>query len=220
MKCQNCSVSYQVQEQQVNIRPAGYTVAAHWVVSWTFCASCHQPNISLQATPFDNSDPGKTKLDKTLIYPAHPMTENAPNAVTLDIAKDFNEALAVLPHSAKASAALSRRCLQAILSEQGFKQSNLVKQIDAAQNGVGAVALPSYISEHFDAIRNFGNFSAHPITDITQLQVVPVEPHEAEWSLDILRDLFDHYYVKPALAKKQKAALDAKLTAAGKPPSK
>jgi len=32
--------------------------------------------------------------------------------------------------------------------------------------------------------------------------------------------MFDHYYVKPAQAAARKAALDAKLTAAGKPLSK
>ena len=71
-----------------------------------------------------------------------------------------------------------------------------------------------------DAIRNFGNFSAHPITDQTSLQVIDVEEHEAEYCLDILDAVFDHYYVRPEHAKKQRAALDAKLKAAGKPPSK
>jgi hypothetical protein len=47
-----------------------------------------------------------------------------------------------------------------------------------------------------------------------------VEPHEAEWCLEIIKELFDHFYVGPAIAKAKKAALDAKLAAAGKPPSK
>jgi hypothetical protein len=47
-----------------------------------------------------------------------------------------------------------------------------------------------------------------------------VEPGEAEWCLEILEEMFDHYYVKPEQAKARKAALDAKLLAAGKPPSK
>jgi hypothetical protein len=71
-----------------------------------------------------------------------------------------------------------------------------------------------------DAIRTFGNFSAHPITDQTTLQIVAVEPNEAEWCLEILEDMFDHYYVRPAHAAARKADLDAKLAAAGKPPSK
>ena len=69
-------------------------------------------------------------------------------------------------------------------------------------------------------IRNFGNFSAHQITDQTTLQVLAVDPGEAEWCLDILEEMFDHYYVKPAEAKARKAALDEKLAAAGKPRSK
>lgn len=81
-------------------------------------------------------------------------------------------------------------------------------------------ALPQSLHDTVDGIRNFGNFSAHPIDDKTSLQVIEVEPHEAEWCLDILDELFDHFYVKPATAKAKKAALDAKLATAGKPPSK
>jgi len=60
----------------------------------------------------------------------------------------------------------------------------------------------------------------HPINDKTSLQIIDVEPQEAEWCLEILEALFDYFYVAPAAAKKKKAALDAKLTAAGKPTSK
>jgi glutaredoxin len=41
-------------------------------------------------------------------------------------------------------------------------------------------ALPHELRETVDAIRNFGNFSAHPIDDKTTLQVTDVESHEAE----------------------------------------
>jgi hypothetical protein len=79
--------------------------------------------------------------------------------------------------------------------------------------------LPRAIHQTVDAIRNFGNFSAGPINDKTSLQVIEVEPEEAEWCLQILEDLFEHFYVGPAAAAAKKAALDAKLKAAGKPPS-
>ena len=65
-------------------------------------------------------------------------------------------------------------------------------------------ALPQGLHEIIDAIRQFGNFSAHPITDITSLQVIDVEPEEAEWCLEIIEGLFDHYYVKPAEEQEQK----------------
>ena len=49
---------------------------------------------------------------------------------------------------------------------------------------------------------------------------IDVEPEEAEWCLEILEALFDHFYVEPEKAKAKKAALNDKLKAAGKPPSK
>jgi hypothetical protein len=107
------------------------------------------------------------------------------------------------------------------LEEHGYKQRNLVDQIDAALSESDPTkALPTGLRANLDAIRNFGNFSAHRLTDMTTLQVIPVEPAEAEWCLDLLVDCFDHYYVKPAEAKRRKAELDKKLAAAGKPPSK
>src|SRR5271169_5669088 len=69
-----------------------------------------------------------------------------------------------------------------------------------------------------DAIRNFGNFAAQKITDQTSLQVIDVEPTEAEYCLDVLDSVFDHYYVRPAQAKRVKDALNVKLAAAKKPP--
>jgi hypothetical protein len=69
-------------------------------------------------------------------------------------------------------------------------------------------------------IRHFGNFSAHPTEDVTTLQIIDVEPGEAEWCLDILEDMFEHFYVRPADAAARNTALDAKLAAAGKLPSK
>jgi hypothetical protein len=81
-------------------------------------------------------------------------------------------------------------------------------------------ALPHKLRETVDAIRNFGNFSAHPIDDKTTLQVIDVEPHEAEWCLETIEELFEYFYVGPAAAKAKKAGLNAKLAAGGKPPAK
>jgi Domain of unknown function (DUF4145) len=114
-----------------------------------------------------------------------------------------------------------RRCLQTILRNQGYAQRDLAHLIDALLGEQDlAKAIPTALRETVDAIRNFGNFSAHPVTDQTTLQIIPVEPHEAEWCLEILEEMFDHYYVRPAQAAARKAALNAKLAAAGKPKSK
>ena len=108
-----------------------------------------------------------------------------------------------------------------MLHAHGYKANDLAKEIDLLLNEADPrKALPHKLRETVDAIRNFGNFSAHPIDDKTTLQVIDVEPHEAEWCLETIEDLFEHFYVGTAAAKAKKAALNAKLAAGGKPPAK
>lgn len=115
-----------------------------------------------------------------------------------------------------ASAALSRRCLQAIIREKaGIKRKDLSQEISDL---LSSKALPSHIAESLDAIRNIGNFAAHPIKSTSTGEVVEVEPGEAEWNLDVIELLFDFYFVAPARTAARKDALNQKLIDAGKPP--
>ncbi|MNW16378.1 hypothetical protein D3C71_2152140 [compost metagenome] len=66
-------------------------------------------------------------------------------------------------------------------------------------------------------MRVIGNFAAHAQKSINSGEILPVEPHEAEWNLDVLDMLFDFCYVQPAKTAARRAALDAKLAEAGKP---
>jgi len=70
-------------------------------------------------------------MEELLAFPKGKFRKFTPAEVPKNIKKDYEEACAVLPVSEKASAALSRRCLQAVLREQGYKQHDLAKQIDA-----------------------------------------------------------------------------------------
>lgn len=155
---------------------------------------------------------------KFYIVPRHSLRSPPPSEVPQVIAADYIEAATVLPYSPKASAALSRRCLQNILTAHGYQGRDLMKQVAAFINESDpAKVAPQSLRDTVDAIRNFGNFSAHPIDDKTTLQILDVEEHEAEWCLDILDEMFEHFYVRPAQAVARKAALNAKLGAAGKP---
>ena len=132
--------------------------------------------------------------------------------------QDFLEACDVIKSSPKASAALSRRNLQAILREKAnTKKKDLADQIDEV---ITLGLLPTHILEGLDAVRNIGNFAAHAIKSTSTGEIVEVELGEAEWNLDVLESLFDHYFVQPALTAKRRAALDAKLKDANKPPLK
>jgi len=124
----------------------------------------------------------------------------------------------VLADSAKASAALSRRCLQLLLrNKANVKHQDLVKEI---QELLDRGTLPSHIADSLDAVRHIGNFAAHPIKSKSTGEIVRVEAGEAEWNLDVLESLFDFYFVAPARTKARRDALNKKLTDAGKPPLK
>lgn len=190
-----------------------------WRTRMMTCPECRKDILSIGRAPGIGLDKSPTEWSQ--VYPQGSSRGPVSLDVPKPIATDYNEAAIVLAYSPKASAALSRRCLQAILRQAGYAQKDLAVQIDAVLNETDArKALPTGVHTMLDAIRNFGNFSAHPITDQTTSQIIDVEDHEAEYCLDILDALFDHYYVRPEEAKRRRAALDAKLSAAGKPPSK
>ena len=150
-----------------------------------------------------------------MVYPLGAIRKSAPKEVPTNISQDFNEACLVESLSSKASAALARRCLQNMLHEQGITKANLSQEIGEAMKN-----LPSHLSEAIDAIRNIGNFAAHPMKSTNSGDIIDVEEGETEWILDVLEQLFDFYYVQPAITKAKKAALDVKLQSVGKPPSK
>ena len=121
--------------------------------------------------------------------------------------QDLLEACKVLQDSPKASAALSRRCLQMVLRDKaGTKSKDLYDQIEEVAGKV-----PSHIGESLHAVRNIGNFAAHPLKSTNTGEIVEVENHEAEWNLDVLELLFDFYFVQPAIAAKRKADVNKKL---------
>jgi hypothetical protein len=136
-----------------------------------------------------------------------PMHESVP----ANLREDFLEAAAVLSISPKASAALARRCLQALLILQGAHSRDLKDQLDEIHP-----RLPSYVQSFVDNIRNLGNISAHPSQSHATGEILDVEPGEADWILELLEELFDHFYAKPAEAAARQSALSLKFADAGR----
>lgn len=211
MKCPHCGIAFHPNWQTHSL---GQDRIAKFLAEFCTCADCQTGIVKLTARGLF-----KTHEHTTYIaYPKHAPREPIDASIPPDFTEDYHEACAVLNDSAKASAALSRRCLQHILREQTkVKHSDLSKEIDEL---LGRNTLPSHLSEALDAIRNIGNFAAHPIKSTNTGEIVPVEPGEAEWCLDVLEQMFDYYFVGPAKTKAKKDALNQKLQDAGKPPMK
>ncbi|MBN9658611.1 MAG: DUF4145 domain-containing protein [Acidobacteria bacterium] len=153
-----------------------------------------------------------------MVVPRAVAAKVVPPEVPQPYRQDFTEAYVIVDDSPKASAALSRRCLQTILHEHvGIKKKNLEQEIDEL---LAKGSLPSHISDSLHMIRQVGNFAAHPMKSTNSGEIIEVEKGEAEWNLKVLEDLFDYYFVAPAKAKERKDALNKKLIEAGKPPIK
>jgi hypothetical protein len=149
-----------------------------------------------------------------MVYPPSSIRV-CPTDVPSPIRQDFEEACTVLPFSPKASAALSRRCLQQVLVDHhGARGNSLEKQIE---NFIETKQPPAHIEKQLHAVRQVGNFAAHRQKDQATGEILPVEPEEAEWNLEVLESLFDFTFVQPALAQKRTNELNQKLEAAGKP---
>ncbi len=205
MKCPHCRDSYFENVKTSNL---GTDVLGLWLLGQDQCPSCKKFIFTL-------SYPTGGGRRNMLVWPKGSMRPAPPKEVPQAFASDYQEASLVLPDSAKASAALSRRCLQNLLRDVAkVKRSDLYNEI---QELLGRGTLPSHIADALDAVRNIGNFAAHPIKSQHTGEVIDVEPGEAEWNLDVLESLFDFYFVQPAQLQAKKDALNKKLAEAGKP---
>jgi hypothetical protein len=193
-------------------------------IAYTFCPACSELIIVMReglyvADKDVNGNSEHEMLTETcneqLLYPkgyCRPVEEEVP----VKYAKDYREAAAILSISPKASAAMSRRLLQTLLRDEcKVKISDLAKEI---QEFIERPGIPSYLVDAIDAVRNVGNFAAHPLKNTNTGEIIDVENGEAEWLLEVLEAMFDYLFVQPQKLKKRKDKLNKKLKDIGKPP--
>lgn len=227
MKCPHCLVEFHAER---TITPIAYGEDGAWFIESILCPNpeCNKFILSLLDADFYETESGfeiyrssngnEAIRQRYLIRPKGINRASVPKEVPESIANDYAEACLVLHDSPKASAALSRRSLQNLLRESaGVRKGNLANEI---QEVLDSGKLPSHIADSIDAIRNIGNFSAHPLKSQSTGEIIKVEQGEAEWNLEVLEMLFDFYYVQPEKTRKRREALNSKLGEAGKPKMK
>jgi len=220
MKCPHCRVEF-------HDNPAGVPISVDkdggWLAVHQTCPACKRVIIHLSCgePAYDQFRrfQSLTRVRKgLLVYPKGAARPPCPAEVPDDLANDYGEACLVLGDSPKAAAALARRCLQHLLRHHvKVRPGNLAGEIQELLDRGG---IPSHLAEAIDGIRNIGNFAAHSMKSQASGEILPVEPGEAEWNLDVLEALFDFYFVQPEILKRKRDALNKKLGAAGKPPMK
>ncbi len=132
-----------------------------------------------------------------LILKRKPLSEHIPK----NYVKLYEESASVLPFSPGASAALSRTCLQLILRNYGKVTHG--KLFDEIQQVIDSKVLSSELTQTLDIIRKNGNNATHPNKNENSKEIIQVDKDEAEWGLEILDSLFDHYITRPHIQKEK-----------------
>lgn len=140
-----------------------------------------------------------------------------PEYVPKVIRDDYTEACAIRDLSPKASATLSRRCLQGMIRDfWKVSKSRLVDEIDAIRD-----KLDTETEAAIDAVWKIGNIGAHMEKDINV--IVDVDPKEAQLLIGLIELLVKDWYIAKhnrverlkeivAVGEAKKAAKDATPT--------
>lgn len=153
------------------------------------CPNCGQYTIKAIGTGEKVND-----VD-TFIRPVS-LSKHFPEYIPKAIRQDYEEACAIVNLSPKASATLSRRCLQGMIHDfWGITKQNLYKEIDELKDKI-----PPDLWTSIDALRQLGNIGAHmeKNTDI----IVDIDPNEAESLIKLIELLMKEWYVNREERKK------------------
>lgn len=218
MKCPHCNLSISFEEAHEGTwsnNEDDFEVTTYGL-SYGHCPSCERLIVIFKQGEqwLEGASLQYKETSYEIIYPkfsARQVESEVPDRYK----KDFLESSAVLLVSPKASAALSRRILQDIFHQElKIKKRNLEQEIEEF---IQRTDVPSYLSEAVDAVRNIGNFAAHPLKNTNTGEIVEVEAGEAEWLLEVNEALFDFVFVQPKRLADRKNNLNAKLVGMGKP---
>lgn len=190
-RCPYCGVEFTEKGDNTKIRTidygrdegelaiTGYTWLNHEIrARYHCCPACE--GYSVQIIGFDHAF--------SLTYPPY-IGITLPDYIPEAIRTDYVEACSILDASPKASATLSRRCLQGMIRDfWGVKAKNLADEIDLIKDKISA-------DEYrvLNGIRRLGNIGAHMEKDVNL--IVDIDPGEAQKLIKVLELLFKDWYI-------------------------
>lgn len=183
-------------------------------VQYGCCSFCKSLIVAVKLT----GPPGSR-----LLWPQEVLADRAPASVEPEIKSDYDEARHVLAFSAKASAALSRRCLQHVLRKKlGIKNATLEREISEART---REEFSKPTRDALDHVRRVGNWAAHPTYGRGEqdtgrelespdadpaLVLIEVTPKEARYTLEVVELVFRDLYDLPSRFKNMEERLARK----------
>jgi hypothetical protein len=175
---------------------------------FTLVASLHESELvpgsrSMTSGTGPREDMKSEKQGWSLIPPS--ASKHFPDYVPKPIRDDYLEACLIRDLSPKASATLSRRCLQGIIRDfWRVNPGKLVKEIEQIEDQVDPVTWGA-----IEAVRTLGNIGAHMEKDINV--IVDVDPNEASLLIGLVETLLHDWYV---VREKRRNQMDAVIAAA------
>lgn len=153
-------------------------------VEFAVCPACDKTSIKIL---------GIGKEVRGIKQDFHPSSnaKQFPDYVPEAIRQDYEEACKIVNLSPKASATLSRRCLQGMIRDYWSisGKKNLYQEINSIEDKVDPQVL-----KVLSGVRELGNIGAHMEQDIDL--IIDIDPGEATQLIKLIEYLIEQWYIK------------------------
>lgn len=170
------------EEFQRNFFPSATLPASTIEIIFYKCPNCNEYSIFTVGV-------GSSVKDTDVQIRPRSSAKVFPKYIPQNIRQDYEEACAIIKLSPKASATLSRRCLQGMIHDfWNIKGKNLNAEITALKDKI-----PTDLWTSIDALRQLGNIGAHMEKDTSI--IVDIDPNEADSLVKLIELLIKEWYV-------------------------
>ncbi len=147
----------------------------------------HNSLWTVKREMYNGSSPKASILDWQLMPESE--AKVLPDYIPQAIQDDYYEACRIRDLSPKASATLSRKCLQGMIRDfHNIKKSRLIDEIKDLEDKIDPL-----VWKAIDSVRNVGNIGAHMEKDINL--IIDVDLKEAQLLIELIEQLVDDWYV-------------------------
>lgn len=152
------------------------------ITEYILCPSCGKTSIIVHNPHQNYTIPISPKC----------IRKNFPDYIPEQIRQDYEEACMIAEISPKASATLSRRCVQGMIRDfWGITKRRLCDEIEEAAK---QPAISELQKNALHALRDIGNIGAHPERDAEL--IVDVEPNEAKKMISLIEFFMQNWYIQ------------------------
>jgi hypothetical protein len=149
---------------------------------------CRQRTISLRIVQLNNRAQEMHQLFAWQLLPESE-AKTFPDYIPEKLRQDYHEACLLKSKSPRASAVISRKCIQGILRDFcGVKGSNLADEVDSLKGKIDNTSWQA-----IDIARQFGSINYYMGQDVNIM--IDVEPDEASLLIWLTETLFEEFYI-------------------------